>query len=218
MVFIILLGTVLVLLFAWGVWKLSFSIVERQNRRYERQQQEQAKAAAEARVKLQKEADARKEKEQREEEERRAKKLQPQRDLIQRFVDSMTTKEMLLVICNGDPQQNLPREIVIYNNSITGYHADGVYTFDFASNRVHSFSPIITTMESIEEIQYVLRPQVAMAEAINQLLVDQYAIYDNADWKNDNYQDCDGELHFIKTYTSNNVKMVLKNTLPNRSF
>ena len=179
------------------IWRIS---VKKNKKRLEVQQQE-----------------AEKKEQQREKENENNQKLKQQKDLIDRFISSDTTREMLLVICNGDPQQNLPREIVIRDNSITGYHADGVCTFDFASNRVNSFYPVGGVALDRDEFKYLVRPQVAMAEALNKLLSNQYAISDNASVETNRHTDCDGDPYYIYTYNSSSVKMVLKNTLPDRS-
>lgn len=156
--------------------------------------------------------------EKRKKEEDNQKALREQQQLIEKFKISPLTKEIVHAVCFGD-QQLPPEKIVITYNCIQGERSGQTVTYDFASHRVHSpFSPVIRTISNNEELKYVIKPQIAMAEALNSLFGYAYVIYDNAKQNVNYHTDCDGDSWTSITYVSDHVTMVLKTTLPNRQF
>lgn len=156
--------------------------------------------------------------EKRKEEEDKQKALRAQQQLIEKFKSSPLIKEIIYTICFGD-QQLPPHKIVITYNGIQGERSGQTVAYDFSSHRVHSpFSPVIRTVSNNEELKYIIKPQIAMAEALNSLLGYAYVIYDNAKQDVNCHTDCDGDSWTTTTYVSDHVTMVLKTTLPNRHF
>jgi len=117
----------------------------------------------------------------------------------------------------GEIPHNHPEEIVITNTYISGKSQGKSFTYDFAANGVHSFNAVYQTIDSISEEKYIIRPQMAMAEALNYLFNNKYIIEDHADrqhYTNTSYE----ETHHWVAYKSNHVKMVLASTLPSKYF
>ena len=158
------------------------------------------------------------EEEKRKEEEAKQKRLQEQKDLVVHYKNSMLIQEVIQTICNGNSKKTLPEKIVITNNYIQGINNGQTLTYDFATHRVKSFPYVIKSVLGWDELKFVVRPQVAMADALNLLLNNRYVIQNIS--KQD-YQRCtysDGEPYTVITYTSDHVTMVLKSTLPNKEF
>lgn len=139
-------------------------------------------------------------------------KINRHNELIERYKNSPLTAEMLTTICSSI---NYPTKIVIYNDKIQSITNETVHTYNFSEHRVHAFETVIKSVEQREKLKQIARPQVAMAEAINILLDNKYKIYDNAKETFHSYTHSEG--HYI-TYASDHVTMVLKDTLPNRTF
>ena len=152
------------------------------------------------------------------EEEKKRSQLKEQRDMLERFKTSELTNKLLLYICNGSPEQTVPEKITIHNDRVEAILHGRTRVFDFASRRIHSFPHVIETVHSEEELEYVVRPQIAMAEALNSLLSDRYVISDSANWERNYYTDSDRDMHTSILYTSVYTTLTLKDTLPNQSF
>lgn len=156
--------------------------------------------------------------EKRKKEEDKQKALREQQQLIEKFKTSPLTKEIVCTISFGD-QQLPPEKIVITHSCIQGTRLGQTAAYDFASHRVHSpFSSVIRTVSNDEELKYLVKPQIAMAEALNSLFGYEYIIYDNAKRNMNFHTDIDGDSYTSITYVSDYVTMVLKTTLPNRQF
>lgn len=144
-------------------------------------------------------------------------RLKPHKDLILRYAKSELTAKLLFIIGNHNPIKNPPEEIVIYDDRILGKYGDNIFTFDFAEHRVFPFDHVVWGGED-KELKYVVKPQLAMAQAINILLDSKYAVMDHARTNYSHHEYSDGELYTTVSYTSDHVVMKLKSTLPNRSF
>lgn len=151
------------------------------------------------------------------EEKRKQDLLDQQNRLINQYKGSPLVRDVINTISGGEPY-NTPEEIIITDNWISGNRRGEVFTYDFAANRVHSFRPVITVVHHYDELEYVVRPQIAMAETLNFFFDNKFVIYDNAKQQVDRHTDSDGDSYTIITYTSDHVKMVLESTLPNKSF
>ena len=160
-----------------------------------------------------------KKKEKLSEERRKQALLNQQNNLINQYKNSPLVKDVVNTISRGMPS-NAPEEIVITNNWIRGSRQGEVFTYDFTANRVHAFETVfIVTHNDIEdELKYVARPQIAMAEALNSFFDNKFIIFDRAKQTYDIDTDSDGDTYTTETYTSDHVKMVLESTLPNKSF
>lgn len=147
------------------------------------------------------------------EEKRKQEAVEKQKELIVRFKSSPITQDMLNTICNKNPSVNLPERIEIFDGCVRANLRGQNFVYDFAANRVHAFQHVITTVASRKELQYVVRPQIAMAEAINALLNNKYEICDQAAEQYNHHED-----YTSITYSSKSVVLILKSTLPNRTF
>ncbi len=156
--------------------------------------------------------------EKQKEEEQKQRALQQQKDLVVRYKNSMLIQEAIQAICNGDPETNLPEKIVITNNYIQGTNNGRTLTYDFAAHRVKSLPSVIKVVRGWDELKFIVKPQVAMADALNLLLNNCYVIQNISKQDFQRCTDCDGDSYTLVTYTSDHVTMVLKSTLPNRNF
>ena len=144
--------------------------------------------------------------------------LKQQQDLVEKYKNSPVTIEMLRVICGGFPPMHFPTKITIFNNCVQSETSTQKRTYDFAQHRIHSLEWVFKIVHKREDLKYVVKPQIAMAEAINSLLSNKYQISDYAK-ENMNFKtDSDGDSYTTITYESDHVVMVLKDTLPNRTF
>lgn len=139
--------------------------------------------------------------------------LQAQREWVEYYANSAVIQEILEYLCDGDMQRNLPYEIRISDEAIRAKGAGWSKEYNFMTNRLPCLTPVIETGTDDYE-QYLVRPQVAMAEAINCLMENQYSIADKAD-RILNQHGSDDDLYFSTTYRSNYVLMTL---IPTRNF
>lgn len=152
------------------------------------------------------------------EEQRKQDQLRQQEELVEKYKNSPVSIEMLRVICGGFPPIHFPTKITIYNHCVQSETSTQKRTYDFAQHRVHSLEWVFKIVHKREDLKYVVKPQIAMAEAINALLSNKYHISDYAK-ENMNFKtDSDGDSYTTITYESDHVVMVLKDTLPNRTF
>lgn len=144
--------------------------------------------------------------------------LKQQQDLVEKYKNSPVTIEMLRVICGGFPPVHFPTKITIFNNYVQSETSTQKRTYDFAQHRIHSLEWVFKIVHKREDLKYVVKPQIAMAQAINALLSNKYQVSDYAK-ENMNFKtDSDGDSYTTITYESDHVVMVLKDTLPNRTF
>ena len=195
----------LALLFVFLLYYITIQILKASHRAAERK----AQIAAEKKAAQEREAA------QKRELEARQQKLEKQKQLVQQYTNSSLTKQMLNIICKGNPQKYLPSEILIYNNRIQGVHGAEICSFDFAANRVQPLAHAHAFSRNYDDIHCLIKPQIAMAEAINTLLGNNYNIEDYADEQLDFRTDSFGDEYHTYSYTSNHVKMIIKST---RSF
>lgn len=147
------------------------------------------------------------------EERRNQEAIEEQKNLIERFKNSQITQDVLNTICNRNPSVNLPERIEIFDDCIQANLRGQNLVYNFAANRVHSFQHVIITVSDRRELQYVVRPQIAMAKAINALFDNKYEIRDQAAEQYNHHED-----YTSITYMSKSVVLILKATLPNRTF
>lgn len=123
-------------------------------------------------------------------------------DLAAQYAASSLLTEILDYLCEN---KALPEEFTIRNHSIQSI-SDGIpRTYDFTVNRVpHLESARGHGTNDVE--QYLVRPQFAMARAINYKLNNEYDISDHA---NRTHEWIDSGT-FYNTYESNFVQLRLK--------
>lgn len=132
-----------------------------------------------------------------------------QQELVNRYASGDLLREVLAEI-SADGQR--PHEIRIYNNRIEGFRAGRTTVYDFAEHQVYNLEDAFAPGREWEEL--LVKPQMAMAEAINRLMDGQYEVFDKAD----------REVRIISstctnmTYRANYVQMKLKSIMPNRRF
>lgn len=194
-----------------GFWVIMSTIETKVNARREAAAEEEKKRLEQAEA-------ARKQVEAQRTAQIRAQKMKPQRDLILRYTKSELTQQVIQVICDGNPGLCMPEEITIRDDSIQSRLGNKLLCYDFAANRVHNFTHVHEYCRPPEEKEFVVKPQMAMAEAINSLLGGKYSILDRAKIDHSSFQDIDGDLHYTCTYISDHVIMKLASTLPNKSF
>ena len=133
-------------------------------------------------------------------------KKQNQQTLIRQYANSDLLKEILNALSEGDYTRVHPEQIFVYNNRIESKVNGRMVTYDFISHRVPTLEFACGSCDSIDDEQFIVRPQVAIAEAINQLMGYEYDILDGAERKDNGlYGD---EFYYI--YSSNFVEMRLK--------
>lgn len=136
--------------------------------------------------------------------------LARQKALEDKYFNSPLTREIIQTIRGGS--NNLPEEIVVYDDRVTGRTNGQMRTFDFAANRVPIFDQVYECKaESIKE-ELLLRPQVALGNAINRILNGQYDVSDKAIRRSEQRSFSDGEIFFLHHYTSDHVLLRLKAT------
>lgn len=144
---------------------------------------------------------------QREEQALKEQKLFEQRNLLNTYKNSNQLILMLNSLCGTGNGRKLPDTIRIDNEGVTAT-CDGVSTsYSFIHHRLPKlpYADGSGTDTFEEYVQYIVRPQVAMAEAINSLLSYEYDICDKAKrWHNE----FDGKVTFF--YASDYVIMTLK--------
>lgn len=133
-----------------------------------------------------------------------------QNQLVKKFTSSPLTREIIRTVSNGTGRK--PEEILIYNDRILGRTNGAVRTYDFRVNRVPLFTSAIKYGGEFIDERILVRPQVAMAEAINCIMGGEYDINDMAKRSHDMRTDRDGDIRVIHGYTSDYVLMRLKPT------
>ena len=144
--------------------------------------------------------------------------LREQARLVEKYKNSPIVTEMLRVLCGAYPPTLLPIQITICDNCVKCSNSETTRMYSFSQHRIDSFKPVIRTVFSREELKYIVRPQIAMADAINARFSNKYHISDYAKEEFKYYKDSDGDSYTTITYVSDHVVMVLKDTLPNRTF
>ena len=136
--------------------------------------------------------------------------LARQKALEDKYFNSPLTRRIIDTISDGTGQ--LPEEITVYDDRVTGCTNGQMRNFGFAANRVPIFDQVYEyKVGSIKE-ELLLRPQVALGNAINRILNGQYDVSDKAIRRLERGSYSDGEIYFIEHYTSDHVLLRLKAT------
>lgn len=137
--------------------------------------------------------------------------LLKQKQLEEKYAASVLTKEIIRTISDGTGRK--PEEIEVYNDHVSGRTNGAIRTFDFASNRVENLKNAVEviTGDRIDE-EKLLRPQLALASAINRILGGEYSITDMAKRSAKKIDYSDGDYSTQYGYFADRVIMRLKPT------
>lgn len=142
------------------------------------------------------------------EQETLARKRAEQRSLEDKYANSPLTREIIRTIRGGS--NNLPEEIVVYDDRVTGRTNGVTRTYDFIANRVATLQRVYNCMLHYGDYELLLRPQVALGNAINRVLGGEYDVSDEAVRRSEQHAHSDGEIYFLFHYTSDHVLLRLK--------
>ena len=142
------------------------------------------------------------------EQETLARKRAEQRSLEDKYANSPLTREIIQTIRGGS--NNLPEEIVVYDDRVTGRTNGVTQTYDFIANRVATLQHVYNCMLHYGDYELLLRPQVALGNAINRVLGGEYDVSDEAVRRSEQHAHSDGEIYFLFHYTSDHVLLRLK--------
>ena len=188
---------IIVVIFAVGGILLYICITPLQKSQMIRDREKaQAEAWAKARLKEVKEKEERQD------------ALARQKSLEDKFFNSPLTREIIQTIRGGS--NNLPEEIVVYDDRVTGRTNGVTRTYDFIANRVATLQRVYNCMLHYGDYELLLRPQVALGNAINRVLGGEYDVSDEAVRRREQHAHSDGEIFFLFYYTSDHVLLRLK--------
>ncbi len=142
------------------------------------------------------------------EQETLARKRAEQRSLEDKYANSPLTREIIQTIRGGS--NDLPEEIVVYDDRVTGRTNGVTRTYDFIANRVETLQRVYNCMLHYGDYELLLRPQVALGNAINRVLGREYDVSDEAVRRSEQHAHSDGEIYFLFHYTSDHVLLRLK--------
>ena len=142
------------------------------------------------------------------EKEERQDALARQKSLEDKFFNSPLTREIIQTIRGGS--NNLPEEIVVYDDRVTGRTNGVTRTYDFIANRVATLQRVYNCMLHYGDYELLLRPQVALGNAINRVLGGEYDVSDEAVRRREQRAYSDVEIYFRFHYTSDHVLLRLK--------
>ena len=143
------------------------------------------------------------------EKEERQDALARQKSLEDKFFNSPLTREIIQTIRGGS--NNLPEEITIYDDRVTGRTNGQPRTFDFATNRVPFFKPSCF-IPTNTDYHLLFGSKVALGNAINRILHEQYEVHDDHRHDADHRYNDNHEWVPVTRYTSNHVLLRLKAT------
>ena len=188
---------IIVVIFAVGGILLYICITPLQKSQMIRDREKaQAEAWAKARLKEVKEKEERQD------------ALARQKSLEDKFFNSPLTREIIQTIRGGS--NNPPEEIVVYDDRVTGRTNGVTRTYDFIANRVATLQRVYNCMLHYGDYELLLRPQVALGNAINRVLGGEYDVSDEAVRRREQHAHSDGEIYFLFHYTSDHVLLRLK--------
>lgn len=153
---------------------------------------------------------ARLKEEKRKEDAKKQAALARQKELEDKYADSPLTWRIIDAISDGTGQ--LPEEITVYDDRVTGYTNGQMRNFGFAANRVPVFDQVHKCMAESGEEELLLRPQVALGNAINRILNGQYDVSNKAIRRHEQMGRSDVYIYFFHYYTSDHVLLRLKVT------
>lgn len=144
---------------------------------------------------------------QKKKEEEKQKNKLAHKELENKYVGSALIKEIVRVICDGTGRK--PEEITIYNDRVSGCTNGAMRVCDIKAHGKPLFQPVFTYSGECIDEDCLVRPQVAMATAINKELGEAYCIDDMAERTYQPKTLSDGEEAMIYGYISDHVIMRL---------
>ena len=138
--------------------------------------------------------------------------------LIERYATGELLPMALNYICKGDYTQFIPERIIVRDDCIQGVLNGELIEFNFAKSRIENLEHVCWVYSADDSFDDYVRPQVAMAEAINRLMKNEYEICDRGDLAMRERDFGDGDVHYWYIYTSRFVELNSKQMMPNRSF
>lgn len=142
----------------------------------------------------------------RKEAELKRQKILAQQSLVKKYKSSEQLAYAMDYLCGAEAARRLPDTIRIDNEGIVATSNGQRISFNFVQHRLPKL-PVVSEGGTCYYEQYIIRPQVAIAEAINNLLSYEYDIRDNA---KTTYTKYDDEEKFTWRYVSDYVIMTLK--------
>lgn len=118
--------------------------------------------------------------------------LARQKELEDKYANSPLTREIIQTIRGGS--NDLPEEIVVYDDRVTGCTNGVTRTYDFIANRVATLQRVYNCMLHYGDYELLLRPQVALGNAINRELGGEYDVSDEAVRRSEQHAHSDGEI------------------------
>lgn len=162
-----------------------------------------------------KEAEAyliKKEAESKAREQQEAQKLEDRRkqseNLYQKYLSSSLTQEIVNYLCSDNGTCSVPSKIQVRDDSVSSFFANGtIRKYDFIEHQVPKFDTVVGYEDIELQDQFLVKPYLEFAKAINTLLSDQYNIYDHGirdlKFRSD---DCPSSVF----YTSDYIELTLK--------
>lgn len=151
------------------------------------------------------------EQEQKKEKEEKQRQKSEHQKLEEKYAASPLTREIIRTI--SDDTGRKPEEITIYNDHVSGRTNGVMRTYDFKANRVPIFeSAIKFSSDEVIDENFLVRPQIAIATAINRILGGEYSITDMAKRSAERKSFSDGDFYIQYGYISDHVIMRLKPT------
>lgn len=151
------------------------------------------------------------EQEQKKEKEEKQRQKSEHQKLEEKYAASPLTREIIRTISDGTGRK--PEEITIYNDHVSGRTNGVMRTYDFKANRVPIFeSAIKFSSDEVIDESFLVRPQIAIATAINRILGGEYSITDMAKRSAERKDFSDGDFYIQYGYISEHVIMRLKAT------
>lgn len=152
--------------------------------------------------------EAKRAEEEAQEERARQNALARQKALEDKYFNSPLTRQIIDAISDGTGQ--LPEEITVHNDHVTGHTNGQTRTFDFAANQVPFLNEAYVFAFKSDEVDLLTKPQMALGNAINRILHERYEVHDKANYKRMEKTDFDGKLYYLHEYTSDHVLLCLK--------
>ena len=151
------------------------------------------------------------EQEQKKEKEEKQRQKSEHQKLEEKYAASPLTREIIRTISDGTGRK--PEEITIYNDHVSGRTNGVMRTYDFKANRVPIFeSAIKFSSDEVIDESFLVRPQIAIATAINRILGGEYSITDMAKRSAERKNFSDGDFYIQYGDISEHVIMRLKPT------
>lgn len=172
----------------WGIIKLAMKV-------------ENKKEAEAFLQKVEAESKARKEQEAQKLEDRK----KQSENLYQKYLNSDLTQEIVKYICFDNSVLATPSKIQVRDDSVTATYPNGcIKKYDFIDHQVPKFDTVVDCETYDGKEQFLVKPQLEFAKAINTILANRYNIFDHGIRNLKDY----GDLVSV-IYTSDYTELIL---------